>query len=92
MGKVKRDLSYYDLLEAKESFTCQECMRMIHLGQIFFRTYDRFGKIKYLCAYCIQIWLKDEIVKLKNKLLDLENIRGKASMLANEYYKTKGEE
>ena len=85
MGKIKRDLSYYDLLETKESFTCQECMRMIYSGQILFRTYDRFGKFKYLCVECIQIWLKDEIESLENKILDLKNIEGKANMLANKY-------
>ena len=89
MSNVKRDLSYYDLLEAKESFTCQECMRMIHIGQIFFRSYDSFGKFKYLCTECIQIWLKDEIIKLKNRILDLKNIEGKALMLANQYKERK---
>jgi len=84
-----RNVSYYDLLEAKESFTCQECMRMIKIKQIFFRTYDRFGKFKYLCTECIQIWLKNEIEQLNNKILDLKNIEGKASMLANQYKERK---
>jgi Zn-finger protein len=79
------EIIYYEILNADKDFICQQdnCQVKIKKGNFYF--YVNTGYRVKLCCDCFSIWCDEQIKSLKDKVLELIDLKNKAQQIKEKY-------